>query len=92
MNVPLVQHKTIDSVLARGERLDSLVEKSSDLSAASQVIFFFFLCFEWPGSFYYACMSPVVNWQNTHMGCVPKPHFLVLIRINYFLFITLSDK
>ena len=33
----LVQHKTIDSVLARGEKLDSLVEKSSDLSAASQV-------------------------------------------------------
>jgi len=31
------QHKTIDSVLARGEKLDSLVEKSSDLSAASQV-------------------------------------------------------
>lgn len=35
--VLLVQHKTIDSVLARGEKLDSLVEKSSDLSAASQV-------------------------------------------------------
>lgn len=34
---PLIQHKTIDSVLARGEKLDSLVEKSSDLSAASQV-------------------------------------------------------
>jgi synaptobrevin family protein YKT6 len=33
----LLQHKTIDSVLARGEKLDSLVEKSSDLSAASQV-------------------------------------------------------
>lgn len=33
----LVQHKTIDSVLARGEKLDSLVEKSSDLSTASQV-------------------------------------------------------
>jgi len=33
----LIQHKTIDSVLARGEKLDSLVEKSSDLSAASQV-------------------------------------------------------
>lgn len=33
----LLQHKTIDSVLERGERLDSLVEKSSDLSAASQV-------------------------------------------------------
>ncbi|GFY99634.1 SNARE-like superfamily protein [Actinidia rufa] len=30
------KHKTIDSVLARGEKLDSLVEKSSDLSAASQ--------------------------------------------------------
>ncbi|KAF3678724.1 VAMP-like protein YKT62 [Capsicum annuum] len=29
-------HKTIDSVLERGEKLDSLVEKSSDLSAASQ--------------------------------------------------------
>ncbi|KAK7274736.1 hypothetical protein RIF29_15833 [Crotalaria pallida] len=29
-------HKTIDSVLAQGEKLDSLVEKSSDLSAASQ--------------------------------------------------------
>ncbi|RYR68093.1 hypothetical protein Ahy_A03g014561 isoform E [Arachis hypogaea] len=32
----IILHKTIDSVLARGERLDSLVEKSSDLSAASQ--------------------------------------------------------
>lgn len=32
----LSQHKTIDSVLARGEKLDSLVEKSSDLSMASQ--------------------------------------------------------
>lgn len=38
MDLPRVQHKTIDSVLARGERLDSLVDKSSDLSAASQVI------------------------------------------------------
>lgn len=34
----LTQHKTIDSVLERGEKLDSLVEKSSDLSAASQVM------------------------------------------------------
>lgn len=33
----LLQHKTIDSVLERGEKLDSLVEKSSDLSMASQV-------------------------------------------------------
>ena len=31
------QHKTIDSLLARGEKLDSLVEKSTDLSMASQV-------------------------------------------------------
>eukprot|EP00976_Prorocentrum_cordatum_P050937 1028676-Prorocentrum_minimum.AAC.4 len=30
-------HKTIDSLLARGEKLDSLVEKSTDLSMASQV-------------------------------------------------------
>nr|ACN35856.1 unknown [Zea mays] len=36
----IILHKTIDSVLARGERLDSLVEKSSDLSAASQVILY----------------------------------------------------
>ncbi|KAF9680675.1 hypothetical protein SADUNF_Sadunf06G0146300 [Salix dunnii] len=34
----IILHKTIDSVLARGEKLDSLVEKSSDLSAASQGI------------------------------------------------------
>ncbi|RZC56157.1 hypothetical protein C5167_015028 [Papaver somniferum] len=33
----IILHKTIDSVLERGEKLDSLVEKSSDLSAASQV-------------------------------------------------------
>ncbi|CAI0427415.1 unnamed protein product [Linum tenue] len=35
----IVLHKTIDSVLARGEKLDSLVEKSSDLSAASQMFY-----------------------------------------------------
>uniref|UniRef100_M8D017 VAMP-like protein YKT61 n=1 Tax=Aegilops tauschii TaxID=37682 RepID=M8D017_AEGTA len=33
----IILHKTIENVLQRGERLDSLVEKSSDLSAASQV-------------------------------------------------------
>lgn len=32
-----LQHKTIDSVLERGEKLDTLVDKSTDLSAASQV-------------------------------------------------------
>ncbi|XAR50745.1 hypothetical protein NMG60_11005160 [Bertholletia excelsa] len=35
----IILHKTIDSVLARGERLDSLVEKSSDLSSASQMFY-----------------------------------------------------
>ncbi|KAK1292195.1 VAMP-like protein YKT61 [Acorus calamus] len=35
----IILHKTIDSVLARGEKLDSLVEKSSDLSAASQLFY-----------------------------------------------------
>uniref|UniRef100_A0A0E0JU06 Uncharacterized protein n=1 Tax=Oryza punctata TaxID=4537 RepID=A0A0E0JU06_ORYPU len=35
----IILHKTIDSVLSRGERLDSLVEKSSDLSAASQMFY-----------------------------------------------------
>lgn len=35
----IVLHKTIDSVLARGEKLDTLVEKSSDLSMASQMFY-----------------------------------------------------
>lgn len=35
----VVLHKTIDSVLARGEKLDSLVEKSADLSMASQIFY-----------------------------------------------------
>ncbi|CAM0883734.1 unnamed protein product [Alopecurus aequalis] len=35
----IILHKTIENVLQRGERLDSLVEKSSDLSAASQMFY-----------------------------------------------------
>mmetsp|Transcript_9932 Transcript_9932/g.36331 ORF Transcript_9932/g.36331 Transcript_9932/m.36331 type:complete len:198 (-) Transcript_9932:7369-7962(-) len=35
----VILHKTIDSVLARGEKLDSLVDKSSDLSMASQMFY-----------------------------------------------------
>mmetsp|Transcript_2689 Transcript_2689/g.3062 ORF Transcript_2689/g.3062 Transcript_2689/m.3062 type:complete len:200 (+) Transcript_2689:277-876(+) len=35
----VILHKTIDSVLARGEKLDTLVEKSTDLSMASQVFY-----------------------------------------------------
>ncbi|KAL6879639.1 hypothetical protein ACP4OV_012298 [Aristida adscensionis] len=33
----IILHKTIESVLARGESLNSLVKKSSDMSAASQI-------------------------------------------------------
>jgi synaptobrevin homolog YKT6 len=35
----IVLHKTIDSVLARGEKLDALVDKSTDLSLASQMFY-----------------------------------------------------
>eukprot|EP00270_Netrium_digitus_P019510 TRINITY_DN7705_c0_g2_i2.p1 TRINITY_DN7705_c0_g2~~TRINITY_DN7705_c0_g2_i2.p1 ORF type:complete len:200 (-),score=42.49 TRINITY_DN7705_c0_g2_i2:273-872(-) len=35
----IILHKTIDSVLARGEKLDTLVEKSNDLSMASQLFY-----------------------------------------------------
>jgi len=35
----IILHKTIDSVLQRGEKLDTLVEKSNDLSLASQVFY-----------------------------------------------------
>ena len=35
----VVLHKTIDSVLARGEKLDNLVDKSTNLSMASQMFY-----------------------------------------------------
>ena len=35
----VVLHKTIDSVLARGEKLDNLFDKSTDLSLASQMFY-----------------------------------------------------
>ncbi|CAH8388654.1 unnamed protein product [Eruca vesicaria subsp. sativa] len=35
----IILHKTIDSVLARGEKLDSLMEKSSDLSMATHLFY-----------------------------------------------------
>ena len=35
----IVLHKTIDSVLDRGEKLNSLIEKSTDLSMASQMFY-----------------------------------------------------
>ncbi|MCL7030253.1 hypothetical protein MKW94_028604 [Papaver nudicaule] len=35
----ILLHKTIDSVLERGEKLDSLVEKSKDLTAASHYFY-----------------------------------------------------
>lgn len=35
----VVLHQTIDSMLQRGEKLDSLVDKSEDLSMASQIFY-----------------------------------------------------
>ena len=35
----VILHKTIESMLERGEKLDSLVDKSSDLSMASQMFY-----------------------------------------------------
>ena len=35
----VVLHKTIESMLERGEKLDTLVDKSSDLSMASQMFY-----------------------------------------------------
>lgn len=35
----IILHKTIDSVLDRGEKLDTLVDKSNDLSMASQLFY-----------------------------------------------------
>ncbi len=35
----IILHETIDSVLRRGEKLDALVDKSADLSMASQMFY-----------------------------------------------------
>jgi synaptobrevin family protein YKT6 len=35
----VILHQTIDSVLRRGEKLDTLVDKSADLSMASQMFY-----------------------------------------------------
>jgi synaptobrevin family protein YKT6 len=35
----IILHQTIDSVLRRGEKLDTLVDKSADLSMASQMFY-----------------------------------------------------
>lgn len=40
----IILHKTIDSVLERGVKLDNLVEKSTDLSAQSKMYVFLVLC------------------------------------------------
>ena len=39
MRPKVILHKTIESMLERGEKLDSLVDKSSDLSMASQMFY-----------------------------------------------------
>ncbi|KAF3787382.1 VAMP-like protein [Nymphaea thermarum] len=62
----IILHKTIDSVLARGERLDSLVEKSSDLSAASQVDLSLSISCALRGCGVYGCFT---------MGCHILVHF-----------------
>lgn len=35
----VILHETIDSMLARGEKLENLVDKSNDLSMASQMFY-----------------------------------------------------
>ena len=35
----IVLHKTIESVLERGEKIDTLVEKSNDLSSQSRMFY-----------------------------------------------------
>ena len=40
----IVLHKTIESVLERGEKIDSLVEKSDGLSAQSKMFYKYALC------------------------------------------------
>lgn len=59
----LLQHKTIDSVLERGEKLDTLVEKSNDLSMASQV-----RAFHWASSLRLAASS-----AKSVTYCVEEP-------------------
>lgn len=36
---PVFQHKTIESVLARGEKLDNLVERSNALSSQTKMFY-----------------------------------------------------
>lgn len=39
LTAPALQHKTIESVLERGEKLDNLVERSNALSAQSKMFY-----------------------------------------------------
>jgi len=39
LTLPEIQHKTIESVLERGQKLDSLVERSENLSAQSKMFY-----------------------------------------------------
>jgi hypothetical protein len=39
LTVVLLQHKTIESVLERGEKLDNLVDRSNALSAQSKMFY-----------------------------------------------------
>lgn len=70
----IVLHKTIESVLERGETVDSLVEKSDGLSAQSKMFYkqvgdlpFFFLVVHW-----------ILEHRLTIMGCAGEATELVL--------------
>ena len=56
----IVLHKTIESVLERGEKIDSLVEKSDGLSAQSKM-FYKYVSLSTPVSDDYVCESRQLN-------------------------------
>ncbi|XP_039123103.1 uncharacterized protein LOC120259536 isoform X2 [Dioscorea cayenensis subsp. rotundata] len=65
----IILHKTIDGVLAQGEKLDSLVEKNSDLSVASQVSPYMLIgrklhakCVFWPSKQNFMSPGPTLNY------------------------------
>ena len=50
----IVLHKTIESVLERGEKIDTLVNKSNDLSSQSKAFYTQGMCF--------SCASLLLKW------------------------------
>lgn len=75
----IILHKTIDSVLERGVKLDNLVEKSTDLSAQSKMyVFLFFIHILLPSQSHFrhvvavstACRYYGPTCSNKNTGCV----------------------